>query len=494
LQNLEVAASILDRALGTEHFAALQREIGVAPSYRMTEAQADAVVRLQLGQLAALERDEIFKEYNDLRTKIQGYEALLSDEQNIKALIKDDLRALRDRYGEERRTDITGEAPKLDFEDLIEEEQIAVTISHAQYLKRMPLTTFRTQHRGGKGVSGGRTREDDDFIEHFFVASTHDYLLCFTNHGQCYQLRVFEIPEASRTSPGRALANILSLKPEEQITSLIPVGSFEADRYLLMATRQGVVKKTALEEYQRPRQGGLIGIKLDEGDTLINVALTTPGDQVVLCTRHGMAIRFDEADARAMGRNTRGVKGITLREREGVMDEVVGMVVVDPDGYLLTVCEKGYGKRTPFGDNTVELDVGADAEEEPGDDIEEEVEGEDLPRESSALRYRKQKRGGSGVRDIRTTERNGLVVGVAAVRDSDDVMLITAGGMVNRTHVSEIRIVGRNTQGVRVMSLNDEDRIASIAIVAREENGEDSDEDGSEVEANGEESADEANE
>src|SRR5262249_51250793 len=160
------------------------------------------------------------------------------------------------------------------------------------YLKRMPLTTFRTQHRGGKGVSGGRTREDDDFIEHFFVASTHDYLLCFTDHGQCYQLRVFEIPEASRTSPGRALANILSLKPEEQITSLIPVSSFEADRYLLMATRQGVVKKTALEEYKRPRQGGLIGIKLDEGDTLINVALTKPGDQVVLCTRLGMAIRF----------------------------------------------------------------------------------------------------------------------------------------------------------------------------------------------------------
>jgi DNA gyrase subunit A len=214
---------------------------------------------------------------------------------------------------------------------------------------------------------------------------------------------------------------------------------------------------------------------------------------VVLCTRHGMAIRFDEADARAMGRNTRGVKGITLREREGAMDEVVGMVVVDPDGYLLTVCEKGYGKRTPFGDNTVELDIGADIEEETGDDVEEEGEGEDLPRESSALRYRKQKRGGSGVRDIRTTERNGLVVGVAAVRDSDDVMLITAGGMVNRTHVSEIRIVGRNTQGVRVMSLNDEDRIASIAIVAREENGEDSDEAGAEVGANGE-PADDASE
>jgi DNA gyrase subunit A len=470
LQGLEVAAAVMSRALGEEHFRSLQREIGVQASYRMTEAQAEAVVRMQLGQLAALERDEILKEYNDLRGKILSYEELLGNEQNIRAVIKKDLSDLRDKYGDDRRTEITGERGRLSIDELIAEEDNAVTISHAGYIKRLPLNTYRTQHRGGKGVSGGNTREDD-FIEHFFVASTHAYLLCFTNRGQVYWIKVYDIPQGSRISPGRAIANVLSLKPEEKITSLIPVRRFDADHHLIMATRRGLVKKTALEEYSRPKSGGIIGISLEEGDTLIDVALTKETDEVVLCTRNGMAIRFDEKQARSMGRNTRGVKGITLQRD----DEVIGMVVADPEGYLLTVCENGYGKRTPFGANTAEGAAETDeATEEPAEEVVEETaaEGdgtEEGARESSAMHYRKQKRGGKGVRDIRTSERNGRVVGVAAVCDTDDIMLITTGGMVNRTHVREIRVVGRNTQGVRVMNLNEGDKIASIAPVAHDE-------------------------
>jgi DNA gyrase subunit A len=467
LQGMGVSAAVLGRALGEEHFAALQREIGVQTEYHMTEAQAEAVVRMQLGQLARLQRDEIIREYNDLRGKIVGYERLLGDEANVRAVVRGELVELRDKYGDERRTEITGEVGRVNYEDLIEEEENAVTISHNGYIKRLSLDTYRTQHRGGKGVSGGVAREDD-FVEHFFVSSTHAYLLCFTNHGQLYWLRVFDIPEQSRTATGRSIANVLSLKPEERITSLIPVRSFTAEGSLIMATRRGVVKKTALEAYNRPRAGGIIGISLDEGDTLIDVALTKPGDEVVLCTRRGMAIRFDEADARAMGRNTRGVKGITLVGD----DEVVGMVVADPEGYLLTVCENGYGKRTPFGANTAGVESDGDepaeepaAAESAGDAADAEGEAEDR----SAMRYRKQRRGGKGVRDIRTSERNGLVVDVAAVRDTDDIMLITTGGMVNRTHVREIRVVGRNTQGVRVMGLKEGDKIASLAKVAREE-------------------------
>jgi DNA gyrase subunit A len=474
LQNLAVAASVLERALGADHFAALQKEIGVQESYRMTEAQADAVVRLQLGQLAALERDEIFKEYNALRAQIIGWETLLSSERNIRELIRKDLTELRDKYGDERRTHIS-DTPvgQLTYEDLLAEEVNVVTLSHHGYIKRLPLGTYRSQHRGGKGVSGGSTKEDD-FVEHFFVASTHDYLLCFTNRGQLYWLRVYSIPELGRTSPGRAIANVLSLKEEEKITSVIPVRQFDGDHYLLMATRGGIVKKTPLIEYSRPKQGGIIGISLDEGDTLIGVALTTKGDEIVLSTRLGMAIRFDEADARAMGRNTRGVKGINLQES----DEVVGMVVADPQGFLLTVCENGYGKRTPFGANFAGMEQpegegeGDTESEEVPDEVagKETPEGEaEAPADKSSMRYRKQRRGGKGLRDIRTSERNGPVVQIVSVRDGDDIMLITAQGMVNRTHVNEIRVVGRNTQGVRVMNLGEGDRIASVAKVAKED-------------------------
>ena len=466
LQNMGVAAAVLRRALGDEHFEALQREIGVQDAYHMSEAQAEAVVRMQLGQLAALERDEVFREYNDLRGQILAHETLLSDERNILGVVRTDLTELRSKYGDERRTEITDDAGRVDLESLIAEEMTAVTITHHGYLKRLALNTYRTQHRGGKGVSGGDTREDD-FVEHFFVASTHAYLLIFTTLGQVYWLKVYDIPQLGRTSAGRSIANVLSLKPDEKISSIIPVRQFEENYSLMMATRRGLVKKTELMEYSRPRAGGIIGIALEDGDALIDVALTRPGDEIVLSTRQGMAIRFSEADARAMGRNTKGVKGITLKPD----DEVVGMVVADPDGFLLTLCEKGYGKRTPFGANTAGDVVESEGEEtEAPEESPDDAAGEgDAPTDRSAMRYRKQRRGGKGVRDIRTTERNGPVVDVIAVRENDDIMLITMQGMVNRTHVREVRLVGRNTQGVRIMDLNDGDKLVSVAKVAQED-------------------------
>ena len=469
LQAMTVASGVLQRAIGDEAFGALTRELGASDTYQMTEQQAEAVVRLQLGQLAALERDEIYKEYSGLREQIISYEYLLSDEKHVLKVVRDDLLEMRAKYGDARKTEFADHVDQLNYEDLLEEQDQVVSISHNGYLKRLALNTYRVQHRGGVGVSGG-TREDD-FVEHFFVASTHAYLLCFTDHGQVYWLKVYNIPEASRTSAGRSIANVLSLKPEEKISSVIPVRKFEGEFYLLMATRNGLVKKTPLIDYSRPKQGGIIGISLEDDDTLIEVCLTKPGDEVILGTRQGMAIRFSESDARPMGRNTRGVKGINLMTG----DELVGMVVADPEGQLLTVCENGYGKRTPFGPNTAgdlpETDEPAVEESAAPSEpiaIPEVVEGEEAP-DRSGMRYRKQRRGGKGLRDIRTTERNGPVLGIHAVRDTDDIMLITVQGMVNRTSVTEIRSTGRNTQGVRVMNLREGDKIVSMAKVAREE-------------------------
>lgn len=468
LQTMEVAAALMERAIGAEAFTGLQRELGVAAVYRMTELQAEAVVRLQLGQLAALESDEILKEYTHLREQIRGYETLLSDEANVRAVIRADLEQLGGRFGDARKTEISGDAADVDFEDLIEDEQVIVSVTHEGFVKRMPVGEYRVQNRGGKGVQGGL--RENDFVEHFFTASTKDYLLCFTDKGQVYWLKVYQIPNAARTSPGRSIANVLSLKPEEKLSGIIPVREFAEGVYLLTATRKGLVKKTKLTEYSRPRSGGIIGMALEDDDKLIGVVLTRAGDEVVLSTRNGMAIRFSEANARPMGRATFGVKGINL----GADDELVGMTVADPDGYLLTLCEFGYGKRTPFGANSQgQAGEGPDedAAPEPEPTEAEEAEGANGDAEGgeadrSAMRYRLQRRGGKGVRDVRVTAKNGKVVGVAAVRDGDEIMLITVQGMVTRSKVDAIRVVGRNTQGVRVMNLNDGDRIVTLAKVA----------------------------
>jgi DNA gyrase subunit A len=493
---MEVASALMERALGTDAFTSLQAELGITAVYRMTEAQAEAVVRLQLGQLAALESDEILKEYNKLRAEIREHETLLSDDANIRAVIRADLLQMRDRYGDARRTEISDAESDVDMEDLIEDEQNVVSITHEGFMKRMPLTEYRVQGRGGKGVQGGL--RENDFVEHFFTASTKDYLLCFSDKGQVYWLKVYKIPEASRTSPGRSIANVLSLKPEEKISGIVPIREFVEGSYLLTATRKGLIKKTKLTEYSRPRQGGIIGMGLDENDILISVGFTRPGDEVVLSTRNGMAIRFSEADVRSTGRGTYGVKGVRLVGD----DELVGMVVADPEGYLLTVCELGYGKRTPFGANEELTDIGAeDSVDEPGateesrvgrdaessespvsrdaessespvsrdaESSERSAEESDETDDRSSMRYRRQRRGGKGVKDVRVTAKNGKVMGIASVRDGDEIMLITMQGMGTRSRVDDIRIVGRNTQGVRVMNLSEGDRLASLAKIAPE--------------------------
>ncbi len=472
LQLMEVAAAVLQRAISDEGFAALQAELGVTAIYKMTEAQAEAVVRMQLGQLAALESGEILKEYTQLRDLIRGYEVILGDDNVVKGIIRKDLEDIRDKYGNDRRTEITDDGGDVDYEELISDDPAVVTLSHEGFIKRMPVDTYRVQNRGGKGVSGGL--RDNDFIEHFFVATLKSYLLCFTDRGQVYWLKVYKIPEASRTSAGRSIANVLSLKPDEKISRVIAVREFTDGSHLLMATKNGLVKKSSLTDYSRVRNGGIIGINLEEGDALIDVALTKPGDEVILSTRMGMAIRFSEANAREMGRNTKGVKGIKLRKD----DVIVGMVVADPEGFLLAICENGYGKRTPFGANAPLALVAAMTDDEaPEDDAEpieepdepaETVEGEDGPQDRSAMRYRLQRRGGKGVKDVKVTEKNGPVIGIADVRAGDEIILITVQGMVTRSKVEDIRIVGRNTQGVKVMNVNDGDKIATFAKVAQE--------------------------
>ncbi len=467
LVTLEVSAAVMERALGKEHFDALIREVGPKTSFSMTEEQAEAVVRLQLGQLAALERDEIFKEYAGLRARINEYETLLSDQKNILAVVRKDLTEISAKYGEDRRTTIIDEGPgQMRHEDLITEEMNVVTISHNGYIKRLPSNTYRSQKRGGRGIMGGQTREDD-FIEHFFTASTHAYLLFFTNFGQVYWLKVYDIPQMSRTSTGRALPNVISLKPEEKVSAVIPVRRFEPDRYLLIATKRGLVKKTALEQYSRPRAGGIIGINLEEGDTLINAVLVGAGDEIVLATKQGMAIRFSEADARPMGRDTKGVKGINLRSD----DEVVGLAVADPDGQLLTVCQNGYGKRTPFGPSEVNLADTADEEttETPETPEAEGAEGDE--NSPSNMRYRTQRRGGKGLKDIRTSDRNGPVVATIAVRSTDEIIVITQHGMVTRMKVEDFRTIGRNTQGVRLVNLQEGDQVVTAVKMAELDNG-----------------------
>ena len=471
LQGMGVAAGLMERAIGAVPFAALQRELGTVAEYKMTEQQAEAVVRLQLGQLAALESDEILKEYMQLRDLIRGYETLLSDDANIRVVIRDDLEKMAAKYGDARRTEITDGDGDAIPEDLIVDEPNVVTITHEGFVKRMPLTEYRVQGRGGKGVQGGL--REIDFVEHFFVASTKAYLLCFANTGRMYWLKVYRIPTAARTSPGRSIANVLSLAAEEKITSIVPVREFAENQYLLMATRQGIVKKTELMAYSNVRAGGVIGLTLDDGDELIDVALTRAGDEIILSTQKGMAIRFRESNARPIGRTGRGVRGIRL----GTGDAIVGMVVADPDGLLLTVCENGYGKRTPFGVNTATPEGEAEGADEAAGPEPEVVEAEgDAPEgeaesDPSGMRYRLQRRGGKGVKDVKVTAKNGKVISITSVRDGDEIMLITKDGMVTRSKVEDIRIVGRNTQGVRVMNLNDGDKLVTIAKVAQENVG-----------------------
>ena len=447
LMGVACPAAMMERALGEFGYRLFQEERGQADSYTLTAVQADAILRMTLGQLVNLEQERLGEEHRGLLEEISAHLELLSDERNILSLIKDDLREIRRKYGQDRRTEISGEEiGSIDLEDLIKEETMVVSISHRGYIKRTPASVYRAQRRGGKGLKGA-TVEDEDPIEHVFIASTHAYLLFFTNKGKVYWQKVYELPELGRESRGRAIVNLLNLETDEKIADCVSVRDFNLPGHFLMkATRKGLVKKTPLEAYSRPKKGGIIAIKLRDDDELVDVVVTKPGDEVLLATASGMAIRFPESDARPMGRNTSVVKGVTLQGQ----DELVGMVVTDPEATLLTACENGYGKRTPFG-------IGAAGE----DDAEEE--------NASATRYRTQHRGGKGLRDIKTTERNGRVIGIIRVADDDEVLMMTARGKIQRIAAREISVIGRNTQGVRIMTLDEEDVLAAIVRVPQED-------------------------
>ncbi|MHC4374122.1 MAG: DNA gyrase subunit A [Planctomycetota bacterium] len=383
--------------------------------------QADAILIMQLQRLTGLEIEKLAKEFSELAEKIEDYEALLASRDLQLDVIREDLYEIKEKYKAGRSTQIiVDEAEAFDMEDLIAEEETLVTVTHGGYIKRMPIDTYRRQGRGGKGIIGSDTKEGD-FLEHLFVASTHDYLLFFTSKGICHWLKVYHVPAMSRQSKGRNVINLLQLDKDEKITSIINVREFDNERQLVMATQKGVVKKTVLSAYGNPRSNGVRALKLDDDDVLIGVAITSGDDKIILGTRKGMAIQFHESDTRSMGRVSRGVRGISLRDD----DAVVGMVIAEEEASLLTVCEQGYGKRTELDD------------------------------------YRTQSRGGKGLINIKTTKRNGDVVTIKAVHDDDELMMITANGMIVRTGLEEVRSIGRNTAGVRMISLKQGDRLVA---------------------------------
>ena len=448
LQQMRVDAQLVARALGEEGYAAFCDEREEAESYTLSAKQAEAIVSMQLGSLANLEREQLHNEYAGLLADIAEYLRLLSDEANLRAVVRTDMVEIKEKYGNSRRTDIsTEEVGHVDREDLITEQPMVVTLSSQSYIKRTPLARYKAQGRGGKGIAGAKSG-DEDPVAHVFASSTHAWLLFFSNRGKVHWRKVYDLPQARRAARGRALVNLLSLGDDESVSNCLAVREFDEQRFLVIVTRSGIVKKTPLSAYSRPKQGGIIAINLDDDDELVAVRLVEPGQDVLIATRQGMSIRFSEEDARSMGRATRGVRGIKLADD----DTVVGMVVADPVLSLLTVCEHGYGKRTLLGDGG----GSESASEEAGES------------EASEGHYRRQKRGGKGLIDIRTTDRNGPVIDVAAVSDADEILMITAGGMLQRVRAGDIRPIGRNTQGVRLISLKDGDRFVSLARIPGE--------------------------
>ncbi|MBI1375217.1 MAG: DNA gyrase subunit A [Phycisphaera sp.] len=412
----------------------------------LSRAQAEAIGRMQLISLVGLEIEKLVGEYAKLVEEIEGYELILSDDNLVLDIIREDTLEMKEKFADPRRTYIDeSELEDIADADLIPVEDVVVTISHEGYVKRLPIDTYRTQARGGRGIIGADTK-DEDFTEHLFVASTHDDLLCFTNTGRVFKIRVFEIPQSSRTSRGRSVVNIIGLREDERVRAWLPIQDFEKfSDFLVFATEQGLVKRSSLKLYRNVNRSGLIAVGLKDDDRLVDVRLTSGSDHLMLCTSSGMAIRFDENDARAMGRSAAGVKGINL----GKGDIVVAMVKAEDDRELLTVCENGYGKRTPMAEYLVQPE-----------------EGEPYP----------QRRGGKGRVDIKVTARNGPVVSALSVTPDDEMMLITEKGMIVRSAVGEVRQTGRGAQGVRVINLKKEDRLVAVARIAESLDNESPDE------------------
>ena len=423
LDNLDAVIALIRRSQSPDEArAGLMRQFG------LTEIQANAILDMRLQRLTQLERAKLIEEYQAVLKQIEYLKSVLASEALVRSIIKDELTQIREAYRDERRTQIVKEEGEINVEDLIAEEEVVVTISHAGYVKRNAVSLYRAQRRGGKGKIGMGIK-DEDFVVNLFTASTHQTLLFFSDAGKVYWLKVHEIPEASRAAKGKALVNLLALAGSEKVTATLPVKEFRDDQFVVMATKNGLVKKTELSAYSNPRQGGIIALGLEEGDKLIGVQLTDGHREILLGTKQGITIRFTEDEVRSMGRTAYGVKGITLEEG----NEVIGMETITPDSTtsILTVTEGGYGKRTPVGE------------------------------------YRVQGRGGKGIISVKTTEKNGLAVGFLQVRDSDQIMLMAAQGKVLRCKVGDIREIGRNTQGVRILDLEgDEDRVVAVARLA----------------------------
>jgi DNA gyrase subunit A len=396
--------------------------------FALTDIQAQAILDMRLQRLTGLEREKIEAEYAELMQKIAEYKAILADEKLVLGIIKDELTEIKDKYGDERRTSFDIDVEDFDVEDLIKEEEVVVTMTHVGYVKRIAADTYRSQNRGGKGISALSTREND-FIEHIFTTSTHDDLLFFTNKGKYYKLKAYEIPVGGRTSRGTAIVNILQLDPEESITTMIQVKAFEADKYFVMATRHGLIKKTAMTDYESSRKNGINGINLRDGDELIKVQISDDTEDVVMGTHLGYAIRFHVRDVNPTGRMSMGVRGIGLRPE----DYVVGMDLLTADNNVLCVAEKGYGKRT------------------------------------SADQYRVQKRGGKGIQTYKCTNKTGNLVGFSVLEDGGEIMMINNDGIVIKLKGDDISQIGRSTQGVRLMKLKGDERIATICKVQNEE-------------------------
>ena len=401
---------------------------GLMRNFSLTQPQAQAILEMRLQRLTGLERDKIEAEYEELQKAIAHLRGVLVDGKLQTSIIKKELLEVREKFADERRTEIVDETSEISLEDMIVEEDMAVTISNSGYIKRNAITLYRSQRRGGKGVMGMGTKQED-FVEQLFIASTHDYMMFFTSRGRCHWLKVHEIPQGGRAARGKAVVNVLQLAAGEFVSAVMPVRKFEPDRYILMATRKGVLKKTQLTAFSRPRAGGIIALNLDEGDELIGVGQTDGNLDVFLGTKDGKAIRFPEGKVRAMGRNTRGVRGIDLAKD----DYVIGMEVVSPGDIILTATEFGYGKRSRVDD------------------------------------YRLTNRGGKGVINIKVTEKNGPVIGIRRVTEDDEFMLITIGGQLIRSRVQKVSIIGRATQGVRLIGVKEGDRVAALARI--EENG-----------------------
>ena len=405
---------------------------GLMANFGLSEIQAKAILEMRLRVLTGLERDKIKAEYEELMKLIDYLKSVLNDESLRMKIIKDELLEIKEKYGDERKTEIVNASGDLKMEDMIADEDVVITISHMGYIKRTPLNEYRTQGRGGKGAMGSTTR-DEDFIEHLFIASTHNYLLLFTEEGRCFWMRAFEVPEGNRTSKGRAIQNLINIPSTDKVKAYINVKTLEDEDYInknfiIMCTRNGVIKKTTLEAYSRPRQSGINAITVREGDALLEVLLTNGTNEIMLASKEGKVVRFNEADVRPMGRNASGVRGINLGEEKD--NEVIGMIAMpDKTSNVMVVSEKGYGKRS---------------------DIEE---------------YRVTQRGGKGVKTINITDKTGNLIAIKNVTDKDDLMIINKSGITIRLAVSELRVIGRATQGVRLINLKETDEIAAVTKV-----------------------------